>query len=142
MPFFTFDQLTALIPASYLTEGLDDDGNTVEDAFTKVRAAAENRINGMLAARYSIPLTTTDAGVLAFLADAGCLIAAGMVYGRRGIPADQWPFKGEYSSIMARLRAIASGEEALAPASITPAAETPSVLISETAGTYHPGLSA
>lgn len=142
MAFFTFDQLTAIIPSSYLTEGLDDSGDGAEDAFTKVREAAENRINAMLSARYEIPLPTSNAGVAAFLADAGCLIAAAMVYSRRGVPADQWPFKGEHSAVMARLRAIAKGDEKLAPASVTPAAESASVLISAPANSYTEGLSA
>lgn len=142
MAFFTLDQLTAIIPESYLVEGLDDDGDAVEDAFTKVREAAENRINAMLSARYEIPLPTTNAGVTAFLADAGCLIAAAMVYSRRGVPADQWPFKGEHSAVMGRLRAIAKGDEKLAPASVTPAAESASVVISADADSYTSGLSA
>lgn len=142
MAFFTLDQLTALIPASYLTEGLDDDANGVEDAFTKVRDAAENRINGMLSARYEIPLPIANAGVAAFLADAGCLIAASLVYSRRGVPADQWPFKGEHSAVMARLRAIAKGEEPLAPSSVTPPAESVAVVISEQSGTHTSGVSA
>lgn len=146
MAYFTLDQLAALIPLSYLTEGLDDSGDGVEDAFTKVREAAEKRINGMLSARYSIAsvisAAAADQGVADFLSDAGTLIAAAMVYGRRGVSADQWPFKGEHSSVMARLRAIAKGDEKLAPASVTPAAESASVLISAPANSYTDGLAA
>lgn len=142
MAYFTFDQLSALIPSSYLTEGLDDNADALEDAFSKVRDAAENRINAMLSARYALPLPTTNEGVAAFLADAGCLIAASLVYSRRGVPADQWPFKGEHSAVMARLRAIAKGEEPLAPALVTPAAESSAVVISAPAASHLDGLSA
>lgn len=140
MAYFTLDQLSFIIPASRLTEGLDDDGNGVEDAFTKVREAAENRINGMLAARYTVPIPAgAYAGADAFLADVGCLIAAAMIYTRRGIPAEEWPFKGEHSSAMARLRAIAKGEEKLIPA--MPDQKDASVLISAPAGTYSGSIS-
>ncbi|MES2596390.1 MAG: phage protein Gp36 family protein [Verrucomicrobiota bacterium] len=140
MPYFTLDQLTAIIPISHLTEGLDDDGNGVEDAFLNVQGMAENRVNGLLAARYAVPIPPGNAGADAFLADVTSLIAAAMIYTRRGVPPEQWPFKGDHSSATARLRAIAKGDEKLIPA--LPDAQDASVVISEPAGSWSSSLSA
>lgn len=140
MPYFTLEHLEALIPLSHLTEGLDDDGDGIEEAFAKVRTAVENRVNGMLSARYAVPITTDEAGVTAFLADVCTLMAAAMVLSRRGIPAEQWPFKGDHSAATARLKAIAKGEEPLSH--VTQPANDASVIISEDAGSYTSGISA
>lgn len=140
VPYFTLETLSALIPLSHLTEGLDDDGDGVEEAFTKVQTAVENRVNGMLSARYAVPISSTEAGVLAFLADVCTLMAAAMVMSRRGIPAEQWAFKGDHSAATARLRAIAKGDEPLSH--VTQPANDASVIISADAGSYTPGISA
>ena len=140
MAYFTLEQLTALVPQTYRTDGLDDDADAVADAFDAVRSAVENRVNGMLGARYSVPVAAGNAGVDAFLSDVCCLIAAAMIYTRRGIRAEEWPFKGDHSSAMARLRAIAKGEEPLSPAAAP--VEDATIILSEDARSYSGSLSA
>lgn len=140
MSYFALSDLESLIPITHLTEGLDDTGDGVADAFAKVQATTEARVNGMLAARYAVPITAGNAGADAFLLDVCVLICAAMIYSRRGIPAEQWPFKGEHSSAMARLRAISKGEEPLV--FNQDRATDAAVIISEDARSYSTSLSA
>lgn len=140
MAYFTLENLTALIPGEFLTDGLDDTGSGTAEAFAKVQQLTEARVNGMLSARYATPITAGNAGADAFLLDACVHIAAAIVYTRRGIAPEHWPFKGEHSSIMARLRAIAKGDEPLVVA-VNPERDA-AVLLSEPARSHSSFLSA
>ena len=138
--YFTLQNLTALIPLTYLTDGLSDDLTLAGEAFAEVQGLTESRVNGMLASRYAVPITPGDAGADAFLKDVCVLIAAAMVYTRRGIQPENWPFKGEHSSAMARLRAISKGEEPLVVN--LDRAKDAAEIISESARSYSRNLAA
>lgn len=140
MSYFTLQNLTALIPEGFLTDGLDDTGSGTAEAFAKVQTLTESRVNGMLASRYSVPIPPGDVGADAFLLDACVHIAAAIVYTRRNIAPENWPFKGEHSSIMARLRAISKGEEPLVVA--IERSQDGGVVLSEEARSFSTSLSA
>jgi phage gp36-like protein len=116
MSYFSQTDLSALVPESWLTEGLDDSGDGTQDAFSKVQTLAEARINGTLSARFTTPLDTSgNSGLAAFLLDLGCHLAASIVFKRRGIPATEFPFADDLKRLLDRLDRIAGGLEPLSP---------------------------
>ncbi|MCW0218224.1 MAG: DUF1320 family protein [Prosthecobacter sp.] len=138
MAYFTQDNLAALIPEGWLTEGLDDDSDGTQDAFAKVQTLAEARVNGVLGQRYPVPFAAGNAGLDAFLLDVSAHVAARLVYQRRGMLA-QFPFADDYSELWKRLGRIAEGLDPLSPV-IEPANDAvaiigePSRVYSESAG--------
>lgn len=116
MSYFSQSDLSALVPESWLTEGLDDTGDGTQDAFTKVQTLAEARINGTLSARFATPIDTSgNSGLAAFLLDLGCHLAASIVFKRRGMKAEDFPFKDDLTRLLDRLDRIAGGSEPLSP---------------------------
>jgi phage gp36-like protein len=115
MAYFIQSDLEALIPAAWLVEGLDDDANGAQDAFTVVQTAAEDEVNGALGIRYSVPLDTTGkAGLESFLRSLCAHIAAEMIYGRRG-QTERFPFEAKLKAMRAQLAKMAAGELPLSP---------------------------
>ncbi|MBB5037112.1 phage protein Gp36 family protein [Prosthecobacter dejongeii] len=114
MAYFTQDDLSALIPEGWLTEGLDDNSDGTQDAFTKVQRLAEARVNGVLGQRYAVPFAPGNAGLDAFLLDVASHVAARLVYQRRGL-LDKFPFAADFEILWSRLGRIASGEDPLSP---------------------------
>jgi phage gp36-like protein len=130
MSYFSQSDLSALVPESWLTEGLDDSGDGTQDAFSKVQTLAEARINGTLSARFTTPLDTTgNDGLAAFLLDLGCHLAAAIVFKRRGIAAAEFPFADDLKRLLDRLDRIAAGLEPLSP--VIPRAADSAEIISE-----------
>ncbi len=115
MAYFTQDDLSALIPDGWLTEGLDDDSDGTQDAFAKVQRLAEARVNGVLGQRYAVPFAPGNAGLDAFLLDVTAHVAARLVYQRRGM-MEKFPFAGELEVLWKRLGRIAEGLDPLSPA--------------------------
>ncbi|HEY1048228.1 MAG TPA: phage protein Gp36 family protein [Prosthecobacter sp.] len=114
MAYFTQDDLSALIPEGWLTEGLDDDSDGNADAFAKVQRLAEARVNGVLGARYSVPFAPGNEGLDAFLLDVSAHLAARIVYQRRGM-LEKFPFAEDYKTLWERLARIAAGTDPLSP---------------------------
>lgn len=133
MPYFTITDLSALIPLAWLTQGLDDAGTGEADAFEALRGLAEAEINGVLSGRYATPMDTTgNAGLADFLKSLGCLIAAEMVYGRRGTPAESFIYASPLKQARARLKAIADGEQPLGPTAALERVHDSAAVITET----------
>lgn len=142
MAYFSITDLSALIPLAWLTEGLDDAGTGQADAFDALRAMAEAEINGTLAGRYVTPLDTTgNAGLADFLKSLGCLIAAEMVYGRRGTPAEDFIYAMPLKQARARLKAIADGEQPLGPTAAQEREHDSAAVITERSRVHHSGVS-
>lgn len=117
MPYFTFDELTALIPEGWLVESLDDDASGTAELFSEVQASAENAVNAPLSLRYAVPVPSTP-----FIKRAALLIAAETCYARRG-QMERFPYKdelngkdGQKGGVRHMLEQIAKGEMQLAPA--------------------------
>jgi phage gp36-like protein len=114
MPYFTQEQLSALIPEGWLTDGLDDDNDGSAEMFDGVRSMAEARINSVLGMRYAVPFTNPSAALAEFLVDIGCHLAAKIVYARRQ-QADKFPYAKELDELWQRLNRIGSGNDPLSP---------------------------
>lgn len=115
MAYFTQEDLTALIPASWLTEALDDDADGSEDAFAAVQQLAEDEVNGELGRLYPVPFDTTGKPGLESFVRALCIhIAAEIVYERRGKELPESRAK-KLAEMRKRLAAIGNGTEKLNP---------------------------
>lgn len=110
--YIELSDLQAVIPATFLTQSLDDDNDGVIDAWTAVQAAAERSVNAALGVRFSVPFA---APVPAIVTEAAFLFAAEACYTRRGVEFDQNPFGKAASAMRATLRKIAAGEIPLSP---------------------------
>jgi hypothetical protein len=121
MAYFTFAELTALIPEGWLTASLDDESSGDSASFEVVQASAEDAVNAILSVRYAVPVAATP-----FVKRAALLIAAETCYNRRQ-QGNIFPYKeelngkdGQKGGIRYMLEQIAKGEMDLAP-SVTPA---------------------
>ena len=134
--YIQLSDLQAIIPPSFLTQALDDDGDGVIDAWTGVQAAAERAVNAALGMRFTVPFTDP---IPAIVSEAAFLFAGEACYTRRGVEFDQNPFGKAASTMRATLRQIAAGEIPLTP---NIERQKPSVsIITEPARTAGSGLS-
>lgn len=101
MPYFTFDELSALIPDGWLTESLDDDASGDADKFSVVEAAARRAVNGPMGIE-----DDTSVAVTQFMKQAALIIAASICYGRRNI-MDKFPYALELKGYRDTLQEIA-----------------------------------
>lgn len=124
MPYFEQADLEALIPRPWLVEGLCDDATAETDeavnaaaaaGFAKVQALAENEVNGVLSARYAVPMAVANAGLAAFLKTLCVLIGAEAVFERRGKDMTEGRMK-RLEAARKRLASIAKGTDPLSPA--------------------------
>lgn len=116
MAYFTFAELTALIPEEWLTQSLDDDESGDADLFAEVQASAENAVNAPLSLRYATPVAVTP-----LIKRAALLIAAEMCYARRN-QKDRFPYaeelngrQGQKGGLRYLLEQIGAGEMQLTP---------------------------
>lgn len=124
MSYFVQADLEALIPRPWLVEGLNDDATaTAEEdieaaaaeGFTKVQALAENEVNGVLSARYTVPLDVAgNAGLAAFLKSLCVLIAVEAIFDRRGRDMTKSRMD-RLKNDRVRLASIAKGTDPLSP---------------------------
>lgn len=125
MTRLTIDDLTGDMPEQKLIEALDDDqdGFADEKAFAAALASANARaeaiFGGAVPAQYS---SSADYAVRVFLLD--------ILYRRRGVADDSNPWAKLAEEQEARLRALASGTEAID-------ATTDGVIISKPAKIYN-----
>ena len=125
MTRLTIDDLTGDMPEQKLIEALDDDqdGFADEKAFAAALASANARaeavFGGAVPAQYS---SSADYAVRVFLLD--------ILYRRRGVADDSNPWAKLADEQEARLRALASGTEAID-------ATTDGVIISKPAKIYN-----
>ncbi|MEI6036097.1 MAG: phage protein Gp36 family protein [Verrucomicrobiae bacterium] len=126
--------LAALIPADFLTQALDDDGDGIVDAWATVQAAACCEVDAILGVRYTVPLPTPYPAVVIHAART---LAAEACYLRRGSPAEKNPFTAAAKTVRLQLRDIALGALPLDPTISRP--KPSAILITEparTAGTF------
>lgn len=138
MSYFTQADLEALIPAPWLAEGLNDDAEATTDeevtaaaalGFAKVQALAENEVNGVLGARYTVPMdTAANPGLAAFLKTLCVLIGVEAVFERRGREMLKSRIE-KLKNDRLRLASIAKGTDPLSPA-LKPV-NTPGLVFSE-----------
>ena len=100
-PYFTFDELSSLIPDGWLTDALDDDGGVDAEKFDVVLAGATTAVQGYLGiVADSAPAETS------FMKRAALLIAAQGCYARRNL-SEKFPYDEEYKSVMKTLNKVA-----------------------------------
>ena len=99
--YFTFDELSALIPDGWLTESLDDDASGDADKFSVVEAAARRAVNGPMGIEDDSAVTLTN-----FMKQAALIIGASICYGRRNI-MDKFPYALELKGYRDTLQEIA-----------------------------------
>lgn len=125
MTRLTIDDLTGDMPEQKLIEALDDDQDGFADekafraALASANARAEAVFGGAVPAQYS---SSADYAVRVFLLD--------ILYRRRGVADDSNPWAKLADEQEARLRALASGTEAID-------ATTDGVIISKPAKIYN-----
>lgn len=132
MPYFEHSDLTALIPAAFLAQALDDDNDGREDAFEAVRSAVSGDVDAALASRYAVPFTVVPVVVKR----AAITLACELCYSRRGVPNEQNPWFTKAEGTRKLLKSIGEGEMALqvaAPAAAEPAVPTTSIIVESSA---------
>lgn len=125
MSYFDQPDLEALIPRPWLVEGLNDDAEATEAedveaaaaaGFAKLQSLVENEVNGVLSARYAVPLSVEgNAGLAAFLKTLCVLIGAEAVFERRGKDMTEGRIK-RLEAARKRLASISKGTDPLSPA--------------------------
>lgn len=112
MPYVTLTDLEAVLPATFLTQSLDDNGDGVIDAWVAVQTAACRAVDAVLGLRYGVPFSEPYPAIVR---EAAFQIAAEALYTRRGVEFDQNPFGKSAATIRATLRQIATGDLPLGP---------------------------
>lgn len=128
--------IEADIPAAFLVQALDDDGDGEIDsgAWDKVAVAVGNDIDGALGQKFSVPI---PAPFPAVVKAAARILALWHLYQRRGFHGDANPWEVEAKRTRDKLDKIGSGKEALTPDNL---GKMPGgIVITEPAKTYDPG---
>lgn len=115
MPYLTQQDLEANIPAPFLVDALDDDGDRQidPDVLDGVLDSASRSVDAVLGQRYGVPFPDPPPVIAVRAAVA---FAAQLCYQRRGISPEQNPWSREAGRWHKKLSAIAAGDEPLAPA--------------------------
>ena len=113
MPYVALNDVTAVIPPQFLTQGLDDDGDGIADAgiFDLIAAQASDAVDLRLGQRYATPFTDP---IPAVVKQAALIFAAEAVYGHR-VPIDQNPWVAQGNSMRSKLDKMGAGEIPLTP---------------------------
>jgi len=112
--YVTQSDMTARIPVSFVTQALDDNGDGVADdgAWDAVQSAVQAEIDGTLSVRYRTPFNSPVPSVVLRSAQ---VLAAALLYQRRGIADKENPFSNQADAIRQTLAKIASGDLPLDP---------------------------
>lgn len=97
MPYVTLAKLKAGLPAEITAQLLDDTGAGVPDAanWAAIAAAIQEEIDGRLGQRFAVPLDP----VPAVIANAAFVLAAELLYQRRGFYGEHNPWTKRADSI-------------------------------------------
>lgn len=118
MSYFEQSDLEALIPPDFLTQSLDDDGDGVIDAFESVRTKAQDKVDGSLESRFTVPFDPVPKKIK----EAATVFAAALCYRRRGTADKENPWAEEEAKWMKKLATIEAGDLGL---SVAPTAQEP-----------------
>lgn len=112
MAYITQDQLKAKVPGQYIVEALDDDGDGAQDAgaWERLMDDVGRQIHAILAESYAVPFAAPAPDAIV---DAALVLAAELLYSRRGKTGDQNPWAKQAEALRKRLQSIADGKEDL-----------------------------
>ena len=102
MAYVTQDDMIGMVPEEELVRALDDDGDGVadNDVWLALSDQVSGDIDGRLSALYAVPFSVS---VPALVTLAARILAAYLLYARRGIADDANPWKPQADAIRARL---------------------------------------
>lgn len=116
MPYTTFEEVAGYLPAPWLTEATDDDGNGIPENFQDVLDVASRFVDGKLSTAYAVPLVGTL--ITPFIVSLTTLYAAKVCFGRRGM-SDAFPYRDELGNLLKQLDQVATGKLPLVPPGAT-----------------------
>jgi hypothetical protein len=114
--YTTFDEVAAYLPAPFLSEATDDDGNGVPEMFQDVADVASAFVNGKLSTAYAVPLVGPL--ITSFIRSVTTLYAAKVCFGRRGM-SEAFPYHEELANLLKQLDLVATGKLPLVPSGAT-----------------------
>jgi phage gp36-like protein len=128
MPYTSQEKIQAAIPASVLTDMLDDDRDGQPDPglLDQIIATASAQVDGYLAAQYTVPLADPAP---ALVQQAAYVFACETLYDRRGFNENN-PFRTRANAMRDVLREVAAGKIVLSADSNT--RKSPGAVIAET----------
>lgn len=111
--YVTRAEVEAELPAKWLTEALDDNGDKTEDTglFSAIVARASADVDGILGQRFETPFANPPP----VAARAARVFVLATLYRRRMVPDDRNPYAKLEAEERARLSRIAAGDEPLMP---------------------------
>jgi len=112
MAYITQADLAAYVQADMLAQGVDDagDGSDSDAVFAVVYNAVEKEIHGSLAGVYAVPFASPYPS---FIVHAALVLAAYLLYARRGAAGENNPWREETRLIRERMQRLARREERL-----------------------------
>jgi phage gp36-like protein len=111
MPYVEQTEIEALIPADFLKQALDDDGDGEVDAgvWDKIVVAVQDEIDAALSPTYDVPFADPPAPVKA----AAKVLALWSLYQRRGFSGAANPWETQATRQRDKLDSIGKGDIAL-----------------------------
>lgn len=137
MPYIEENDVIPDLPQRFLDEALADGQDVV--TFEAIAQRASEAVDGILAARYAVPLDE-DSDSFAVAKEAARIFALETLYKRRGYFGDQNPWTEQAKEQREFLRKVASKKAELAPG--TPNKKTGVSVIKEDARSNSSSLSA
>jgi phage gp36-like protein len=114
MSYVALSDLSGSIPAEFLTQALDDDGDGVIDdgGFDSIAADVGTDIDAYLGLRYALPLAPPYPPVVL---SAAKVLACERIYKRRSIEDSKNPWSAQAGQIRTMLKSISLGQAPLSP---------------------------
>lgn len=136
MGYVEQSDIEALIPAEFLRQALDDDGDGVADAgvFDKIVETVEEEIDAALGQKYSVPFAEPYPAVVRLAAK---ILTLWSLYQRRGFHGEANPWETEAARQRKKLDSIGKGDDPLTPDDT--GTKPAGVVVTEPAKTYDPG---
>lgn len=119
MAYVEQTDLEGLIPAEYLSEGLDDTGDENADTsavWAQIAQSVQDEIDGRVGGRYAVPFSTPAPAAIKAAAK---ILALWMVYKRRGVSGDSNPWESQAQSWLKKLDGIGAGDIPLTPDTVS-----------------------
>lgn len=114
MSYLTLAQMAAEMPADFIAQALDDEGEgdaaVIADTFDTVQEAVSDKIHSYLSQRFETPFVDP---VPPMVKQAARVFTGDMLYRRRGFKGDDNPFSEEEEKFCKLLSEIGAGERPL-----------------------------